>query len=165
MFNLRTKRLNIREFLESDTKFVINLLNSPTWIKNIGQRNIQNEAQAQVYIQMLRRNYQEQGYGFYLVERHEDQVPVGMCGLIKRETLPHTDIGFAFLPEHEGCGYGTESARTMLAYAQQSLGLETIAAITLPDNTQCIRLLEKIGFAFQQQIIHNNEQLLLFITH
>lgn len=165
MFDLKTKRLNIREFVVSDADFVIKLLNSPTWIQNIGQRNIQNIEQAQAYIQMLRHNYEEQGYGFYLVEILETQEPVGMCGLIKRETLAYTDIGFAFLPEHEGFGYGTESATAMLAYAKQTLQLETVAAITLPANTQCIRLLEKIGFSFQEQIIHHNEQLMLFITH
>lgn len=164
MFNLRTKRLNIREFVESDADFIINLLNSPTWIQNIGQRNIQTLTQAHAYIQILRLNYVEQGYGFYLVETIENQIPVGMCGLIKRETLLYTDIGFAFLPQYEGNGYGTESAAAMLTYAQQSLGLETIAAITLPNNMQCIRLLGKIGLSFKEQILYNNEQLMLFIT-
>ena len=38
------------------------------------------------------------GFGFWAVERIEDGVVVGMCGLVKRDSLMEVDVGYALLP-------------------------------------------------------------------
>ena len=69
--------------------------------------------------------------------------------MIKRDTLPDVDIGYAFLPEFWGNGYVYEAAVAALAYGSQAFGLQRIVAITAPDNCQAIKLLEKIGLKFE----------------
>jgi RimJ/RimL family protein N-acetyltransferase len=73
-----------------------------------------------------------------------------MCGLIKRDTLPDVDIGFAFLPQFRANGYGREAARATLDYGRDVVGLKRIIAITSPDNEASGRLLEAVGLRFER---------------
>ncbi len=143
---LQTARLLLRVLTPGDTAFLIALMNSPGWLKYIGDRNVRTEAQALAYLENgPLRSYQENGFGLYLVQDKESGQPLGMCGIIKREGLDNPDIGFAFLPEFTGQGYAFEAARAVLEYAQNALHLSTILAIVLPENLASIRLLEKLG--------------------
>jgi [ribosomal protein S5]-alanine N-acetyltransferase len=141
-----TERLNLREFTLEDAKFIIKLLNTEGWIKYIGDRNIATAEDAKAYLSKgILKGYLEKGFGFYLVELKDNKTPIGMCGLIQRDSLPHTDIGFAYLPEFEGKGYAFEAANATMVLAKERFKLDTILAITLPSNERCISLLEKIG--------------------
>src|SRR5262249_34718410 len=90
------------------------------------------------------------GLGLLLVERREDRAPLGICGLIKRDSLPDVDIGFAFLPRYWSRGYAHEAARAVLAHGRDSLRLERIVAITDPANDASVRLLERLGLRFEE---------------
>ncbi|MEZ5008622.1 MAG: GNAT family N-acetyltransferase [Chitinophagales bacterium] len=97
-----TERLIIRPTNESDAAFLMELLNTPKWIQNIGNRNINNLEDAKVYIQTkCTPQFERLGYGNYTVVRKSDQVKLGTCGLYDREGLEGIDIGFAFLPQYE----------------------------------------------------------------
>ena len=84
-----------------------------------------------------------------LVELKAPGVPIGICGLVKREILPDVDLGFAFLPEFWGNGYAYESAAAVLLFAGTTLSLKRVVAITSPDNHNSIKVLEKLGLQFQ----------------
>lgn len=162
---LETERLSIREFTTADAGFILTLLNTPGWLRYIGDRNVHSEQDAVKYLENgPMKSYNDNGYGLWMVSLKENNEPIGMCGLIKRDYLEYTDIGFAFLPEYAGKGYATESAQATLHYAQNTLSLPAIAAITLPINNSSIRLLEKLGLRNQRTIEMNGEQLLLFQT-
>ena len=94
-------------------------------------------------------NYERQGFGFWAVERRADAALMGMCGLVKRDTLAHVDIGYAFLPAFWGQGYAREAAAASLAYARDTLGLRRVLAITNPDNAASARVLEAIGMRLE----------------
>jgi RimJ/RimL family protein N-acetyltransferase len=162
---LETERLRLREFNLSDTPFIIELLNSPGWLKYIGDRNVRTEEQAISYLQDgPMKSYKANGYGLSLVERKEDNASIGMCGIINRAMLECPDIGFAFLPAYTGKGYAEEIARATLAYAQKQLRLPNISAITVAENISSIRLLEKLGLGFIRPFCFPNskEELLLY---
>ena len=72
-------------------------------------------------------------------------VPIGICGLLRRATLPDVDIGFAFLPDYRAQGYAFEAASATLSYARDTLDLPRIVAIVSPENAASIRLLLKLG--------------------
>jgi len=159
-----TDRLIIQEFTTGDTAFIVALVNTPSWIRYIGERNIKSTEDAMNYlVNGPLKSYREHGFGLYLVKLKNENIPVGMCGLIKRETLDDVDIGFAFLPEHEKKGYAFESAMAVMEKAQ-SLGLQRIVAITMNENERSIRLLEKIKMKFEKMIVMpgGNEELMLF---
>ena len=103
-------------------------------------------------------SYAEHGFGLYLVRRTVDGMRLGMCGLIKRPSLPHVDIGFAFLPQFTGQGYAFEAAMAVLHHARHDLNLTTIVAITAPDNQRSINLLQKLGLHYQEAITLAKDQ-------
>jgi RimJ/RimL family protein N-acetyltransferase len=164
MLIFETQSLFVRHFELADAAFIFNLLNSPAWLQFIGNRNIDSIATAENYIQKrLIANYQ-QGFGMYAVEIKAEQIPIGMCGFIKREELPQPDIGFAFLPQYEGKGYAFEAAHATLVYGKTKLDLQTVFAVINNDNEKSIKLTEKLGLQFQKMIRlqGDGEELKLF---
>jgi len=154
MIILETERLRLRHLSpETDTEFILELLNQPSFIRYIGDKGARNLDDARAYIvEGPVKSYQEHGFGLYLVELKGDATPIGMCGMIKRDTLPDADIGFAFLPPFWNQGYAFESAAAIMTYARETLGLDRILAITTPDNEPSARLLAKIGLRFDRMI-------------
>jgi RimJ/RimL family protein N-acetyltransferase len=162
---LETERLALKEFTLNDTDFIIRLLNSPGWLEYIGDRNVKTTQDANAYLENgPLKSYRENGFGLCMVETINERKPVGMCGIIKRDTLPNPDIGFAFLQEYISKGYGFEIAAATLAYAKNELKLPKISAITVPSNERSIKLLEKLGFQFisKTKNLSTEEELLLY---
>jgi [ribosomal protein S5]-alanine N-acetyltransferase len=160
---LETERLILREIVESDDEFMLDLLNQPSFIKYIGDRNVRTLEQSREFIESrYRKSYAENGFGLYAVELKEDQTPIGICGFVKRDTLPDADIGFAFLPQFEKKGYAFESASAVMKMGREVLDLKRVLAITSQDNESSGRLLEKLGFEFDGLIESGDEELKLF---
>lgn len=160
-----TERLNIRPFTLQDAAFIIELVNSEGWLKYIGDRNIKTTADAEAYLSNGPvKSYAQHNFGLWMVELKHTHTPIGMCGLIKRDTLPNPDIGFAFLPAFEKQGYAFEAAQATMQYATGILKLATVLAITLPENNSSIKLLNKIGLQFIEHINMpgDDETLMLF---
>lgn len=165
MFLIETTRLRLREYTREDAAFIYKLMNSEGWLKYIGDRNIKTVENAEVYIEKYYLpSYEINGYGALMVILKESGKPIGSCGLYKRENLQHPDIGFAFLPEYIGNGFGFESANAVLKFAKVSLNIQTILGFTLPDNLASIKLLEKLGLKQKGTyfIKDDPEELLLF---
>jgi [ribosomal protein S5]-alanine N-acetyltransferase len=143
----RTPRLLLRQVGLDDADFICTLLNEPLWIRNIGDRGIRTPLAARPYIQeMIISAYARFGFGMYLIERQEDGMPIGLCGLVKRDFLPYPDIGFALLAAFRNRGYACEAATAVIEYARATLGMTVLSGIVRPDNTASVRLLERLGF-------------------
>jgi [ribosomal protein S5]-alanine N-acetyltransferase len=149
---LETERLILREIDSAvDAEFIFELLNSPKFLKFIGDRGVRSVEDARSFIEnRYRASYCEHGYGLYVVESKEGHFSIGMCGFVKRDTLPGPDLGFAFLPEFESKGYGYESAAAVMRYGSEKFGFTQVLAITSQDNDVSVKLLEKLGFRFDQ---------------
>lgn len=151
--NIETERVRIRALTIIDAGFMMQLMNTATWIKNIGNRNINNKTAASNYIaNNIINSYHVNGFGLFLVAQKKDNQSIGICGIIKREGLVLPDLGFAFLPEYEGKGFATEASKAVVKYASESLQIAELAGITKPDNLASIRVLEKVGMEFKQMI-------------
>jgi RimJ/RimL family protein N-acetyltransferase len=147
---LETERLVLRRLSSDDAEFILELLNQPSFLRYIGDKGVRTTEDAVRYIQTGPvASYERFGFGLYLVELKETGVPIGMCGLLKRDTLPDADVGFAFLPDYRSQGYAFEAASSVMSYGREVLGLPRIVAITSRDNDASIKLLEKIGLKFE----------------
>ncbi|MDQ1829442.1 GNAT family N-acetyltransferase [Massilia scottii] len=151
---LETARLALRTVEAADAPFYLEVVNDPGFIANIGDRGIRTLEAARLHIENGPVKMQEAlGHAIWLVALKDSGVAIGMCGLIKRETLPEVDIGYAFLPAWRGQGYALEAAGGALAYARDTLGMARLLAITSPRNTASSALLEKLGLRFEK-IVH-----------
>ncbi|MGA5687602.1 GNAT family N-acetyltransferase [Cytobacillus pseudoceanisediminis] len=162
---LETDRLILRWLTPDDAAFILELLNEPSWIRFIGDKGVRTLEDAKKYIVAgPMKMYSQMGFGLFMVERKVGSIPIGMCGLIKRDTLDNVDIGFAFLSKYHNKGYGYESASATLKYGHEQLALKRILAITSLDNHASSRLLEKIGMNYEGTIILDKEKLKLFAS-
>jgi RimJ/RimL family protein N-acetyltransferase len=154
---LETERLVLRELGDNDAPFILQLVNEPSWVRFIGDKGIKTVEAARGYIQKGPvEMYARFGFGLWLVELKEERVPIGICGLIKRESLDDIDIGFAFLPAYWRRGYAFESASATMSYGKNKFGLKRLVAVMAPDNNASDRLLGKLGFRFERMVQLSN---------
>ena len=164
---VETERLVLRRLSTGDSGFILELVNEPSWHKYIGDKGIHTIEEAENYIRKgPLEMYARLGFGLYLVETRAGAEPIGICGLIKRETLEDVDLGFAFLPRFWGKHYAFESASAALSYGKKVLGISRIVAITSQDNHRAVNLLESLGFRFERTVRLNaaGEELKLYAT-
>lgn len=150
---IETNRLTHRKLTLDDAEFILDLLNQPSFIQFIGDRGVRTLEDAREYLsKRLIESYERFGFGLYLTLLKVGQIPIGICGLVKRDSLDDIDIGFAFLPQYWLKGYAFESASAVLTYAKNTLGIKRIVGIATPDNHGSIRVLEKIGLQFERMV-------------
>ena len=153
MIVCETARLRLRHLLDSDAPFILELLNEPDFIRNIGDREVRTLEDARRYIQhgpMV--SYSQHGFGLFLVELRDSGRPVGICGLLKRDYLQDVDVGFALRESYRGQGYAFEAAQAAMRHGQEDLGISRIVAITSPENRASMNVLRKLGLEFERSL-------------
>jgi len=150
---LETERLTLSPLSYRDSEFILELVNEPAFIRFIGDRHVRTLEDAKEYLRKGPiESYELNGFGLCLVGRKDDQAPLGMCGLVKREAFEYPDLGFAFLEKYWANGYAHESSLAMIDHAANELGLKRIIAIADADNRSSISLLHKLGFHFEHMV-------------
>lgn len=166
MIIAETERLIISKITLKDAPFFVELMNTPSFLKHIGDRQIKNIKDAEAYLEKgILKSYKDHGFSYYKLNLKADRKNIiGIVGLLKREQLSDPDIGFSFLPVFEGKGYGYEAAFALIKLAKEIFKLEKLVAITNPDNSKSIKLLEKLGLTFKKRIkpFEDDEELMLF---
>ena len=143
----------LRHLSIDDAPFMLELMNEPSYIRFIGDRKIRSVEGARIAIMNGPiASYARNGFGLYLVELKDGGESIGICGLIKRDTLENVDIGYAFLPKFWLKGYAIEAAMAVKEYARNVIGLKRIVGITDPENAGSIRVLERIGMTFEKMV-------------
>jgi len=164
---LETERLRLRKLSIDDADFILKLLNEPSFIRYIGDKNVRTMEDARLYLlNGPIASYQKFGFGLFLIEMKDSGTPLGICGLLKRDVLDDVDLGYALIPAFWSQGYGFEAALAVKSYAGQELGMKRIVAITSRENQSSIRLLEKVGFRFERMVnlADAQEEVMLFGT-
>jgi RimJ/RimL family protein N-acetyltransferase len=165
VIDLETERLRLVEFTPGDAPFVLRLLNEPAFLRYIGDRGVRTLEDARRYIaDGPVAGYARHGYGLLRVLRRADGETVGMCGVLKRDTLPDPDIGFSFLPEYWSQGYAFEAAAAALRHARGAVGVGRVVAITTKDNGPSMRLLARLGFRPDGVVTNGSEELNHFVS-
>jgi RimJ/RimL family protein N-acetyltransferase len=150
---IQSGRLVLRELDLNDSPFILRLLNEPSFLRFIGDKKVRTLDGARAYIaQGPMESYRRFGFGLYLTSLRDSGVPIGICGLVKRDTLADVDVGFAFLPQYCSKGYGSESAAAVLRFGERTLRLRRIVGIVALENHASIALLRKIGLVFERNV-------------
>ncbi len=161
---LETERLVLREMNRDDAPFILELLNTPAYLRFIGDRGVRNVSDAARYLEdRPMASYREHGFGVWMVLLKDTQTIAGTCGLIRRPGLDHVDIGFALLPAFERQGIGYEAATATLRYGLETLRLPKIIGITDPENTASRNLLQRIGLHQESTVVLPDDDLELLV--
>ena len=150
---IEAPRLRLREMTVADAPFILEVLTDPDFVANVGDRGVHDVAAARSYISdKVLASYRAHGFGLYRVELRASAVALGICGLLRRDSHPDIEIGFAFLPRARGHGYALEAARATLEFARNVLALSRLVALTAPHNQRSIRVLERLGFRSERRV-------------
>lgn len=150
---LETARLDLRRVETKDAPLFLELLNDPAFIRFVADRGVRTAEQAADYIaEKILPSYEKHGFGFYVMELKTNGEAIGICGLIKRDTLDDVDVGFSILRRHWGHGYATEAARAVVDYGRRECGVPRVVALVAADNSNSINVLTKLGLRFEKTI-------------
>jgi len=146
-----TSRLHLRKLTTDDASFVLMLVNEASFRSNIGDKGMRTLEDARRFIlEGPWTNQKKPGYGQFLIELNKNQQSIGVAGLLYREDLGVSDLGFALLPEYRGRGYAFEAAAAVLEYGHSILGIDKIAGLTSANNRASIKILKKLGLKFKK---------------
>jgi len=150
-----TLRLSLTKISLKDASLILKLVNTPKWIAFIGDRNVNTLKEAETYIQKILMSENTQ---YWVIKLKETEIPIGVVTLLQRDYLSNPDIGFAFLDEFIKQGYAFEAASEIVKHAL--ITYKSVSAITLSNNIDAIKLLEKLNFRYNNEIKLENEELL-----
>lgn len=154
-----TERLSLTPLRHEDGDFILALLNTPGWLRFIGDRDVRTSEAAGSYIAGI---LMKPNVVYWVVRLTGADPPMGIITFIQRDYLEHPDIGFAFLPEAEKRGYAYEAANAILEKIKDDGRHPVILATTDAANTGSIRLLEKLGLAFDRMVHVDGNDLMVF---
>jgi len=147
---IETPRLKLRQATLGDAPFLLELTRDPQYIANIRDTGLRHPQDARDYLERVYlASYRQHGHGLWMVEHKTAGTPIGICGLLYREAMQETDIGYAFLPAWHGQGYAFEAAQACMQWGRTTLGKQRIIGLCSPENQASARLLKKLGLNFQ----------------
>lgn len=157
---LTTSRLILDLASIKDAPFLFKLMNEPSYIRNIGDRNIKTTADAENFIKdKLLKSYKDNGYGYYIIKLKDSLQPIGICGLVNRTEMGFIDIGYALLPEFWSNGFAYEATKGLYDHARKEFNIDTIVAITEPQNIKSIALIKKLGMSYIKNVKLPNDEV------
>ncbi len=157
----QSSRLILNRLLAADAAFIFELVNTKEWKQFIGDRNVHTIEDSENYIAKI---LSSANISYWTVRLKDCLTGIGVITFIKRDYLPHHDIGFAFLPQYGKKGYAFESAKLMLDNFLANPLHPVILASTLAENENSIQLLLKLGFKFERVLVQADDKLQIYST-
>ena len=158
--NIFTKRTIIRSIMNSDAEFILQLLNTDNWIRNIGDRGVRTIEDSKSFISKILNT---PNFEYNVIEKLNSKQPIGILSFIKRDHFDFPDFGFALLPEFCNKGFAYEAS---IGYLKNLFSLNLnlkVIAICKNENAPSIKLLENLGFTYSSQVNENlGEKLILY---
>jgi RimJ/RimL family protein N-acetyltransferase len=161
---LETDRLVLRPLSPDDLDSLAPYMADPEVMRYMGDRTMTREETA-ARIERFRQVFDLDGIGQFAIERKEDGVVLGRCGILVWETDPWTplaraeatkptesEIGYLLGRPHWAHGYATEAATAVRDYAQSELGEERIIALIHEGNDRSKRVAEKLGMSYEREV-------------
>ena len=155
MMILTTKRLILRHFHLLDQEAMMDIFGDPE-VMRFGD-GVQTREWVATWLETcLERYFKTWGFGPYAVVRQSDARVIGYCGLFYFPDVngrSEVELGYRLARTAWGQGYAVEAARAVRDYAFQTLNLRRLIAIIDPSNTASIRVAEKIGMRYEQDVM------------
>ncbi|MFT5702116.1 MAG: ribosomal-protein-alanine N-acetyltransferase [Desulforhopalus sp.] len=103
----------------------------------------------------IQNRYENDGYCFLAVKRKQDNIFVGICGLLKQEIENEfqMEIGYRFLNQYWGNGYATEAVKGCVQYVVENQLFESLVILSVPENTPSIKVAIRSGFTYLRKTI------------
>ena len=150
-----TERLILRHFHILDGEAMFRLFGDPE-VMRFGD-GVQTKEWIESWLRTcLKRYYQTWGFGPYALVEKDSQDVIGYCGLFYFPDIngqPEVEIGYRLARSAWGKGYATEAVSAVRDFAFHTLGIRRLIAIIDPANTASIRVAQKAGMRYEQEVM------------
>lgn len=146
---LRTPRLILRSWRPDDLATFAALNTDPEVMRYLGEEL--STEQATQLADDIHARFLQRGFGMLPVERSDDGVFLGICGINYTHWYPDEEIGWRFAKEHWGNGYATESAAAWMEWAFTELGVPRLISVTDLPNQRSIAVMKRLGMTFDHE--------------
>lgn len=147
---LETKRLILRDVCLADARDMFRLHSDPEVQKYTGEALVESIEEMEKRITARLKDYKKFGYGRWAAFLKDGMQFIGWAGLAYLPEFDETDLGYRFLPKYWGQGLATEASEAILKYGFDELNLKRIIAIAMKDNISSIKVMQKVGMAFDK---------------
>ncbi len=143
---VNTKRCRIREMTPDDLDALYEIYQDASITKYMEGLYDEREKELEYIKKYIENVYSYFGFGTWIIERKEDGKVIGRAGFNYRPDFEDPELGFVIAKAYQKQGYACEVCKEIIAYAWEELGFSSIQALTDPDNTASIQLLDKLVF-------------------
>jgi len=154
---IKTERLILRPFAMSDASEFHQIITQEEVLRYLAEGLISLAELRKILdwlIDCYDRNSPQRIIKFTLAVTHKKTNKIiGWCGLGPLEFSPsEMEIYYGLSVDHWGRGLATEAAKALLDYGFQEIGLDTIVAVTKPENVASRRVIEKLGMKYREVV-------------
>lgn len=159
--HFETERLRAYRLRPEHFALLLALHQDPVTMASLG--GVRSEEQTRDYMQRFLDHWEQNGFGMWLLYDREQHF-VGRTALRKMELDGQTEVevGCALLAPFWNKGLASEIVRALVELAFVRLGLSNVVGFALPSNAASIRILQKLGFRYEKDIVHAGRQHVLY---
>lgn len=156
-----TKRCIIRELTVEDIDALYEIYAEPSITEFMEPLfpNKQDEIEYQkAYIERVYEFYE---YGMWALIHKETGELIGRAGISNRELkgFIELELGYMIAVPYQRQGYGFEVCSEIIRYAKDKFGFDTIHCFIQKNNIASIKLAEKLGFCWKEEVSFGEECL------
>lgn len=156
---LTTERLTLRQLRDTDVEEIFSLRSDPTINQFLDRPPCKSAEDALNFIKAIQQN--ESLYWAITQTPHEKLIGT-ICLYNFSDELNSCEIGYELLANYQGQGIMLEAAKSIIAFAVQTLGIKTLEAFTHKENKSSTNLLLKCSFVKTDFVDDTDANLNLF---
>lgn len=163
---LETDRCYLRETQVEDVDAFYEIYKEPEmtrYTEALYESKISERAYVREYIEKVYSYFE---FGIWTVILKDTGEVIGRAGLNVREGYDMPELGYVIGRPWQHKGIATEICQAILEYARTEHGMEKVMTIIQEENRVSLRLAEKLGFRFRENIwLDNKEYMLLMFEY
>jgi len=169
---VESERLRYRDFTEGDIPLLARWMADPQMMKNMRTPAALDDTAARVFVAWQMSRAAAGRPHFRIIERREDGIVVGHCGLKRLDDWPREqssleadaelEVGYMLDPKWWGHGYATEAALSALADGFNNFGRDRIFARANPENAASVAVMKRCGMALDREDLEDGRRFVRY---
>jgi ribosomal-protein-alanine N-acetyltransferase len=152
---VETARLRMRGFTHEDLDGLWRIASDPEVMRHIGDGLPFTREVTRVNLAGIINAFERRGWGRWALEKKDGGGLIGYCGLAHGSEEIGVELVYLLAREEWGKGIANEAAAATLRYGFESLGFDSIAAVTLPENWRSRRVMQRLGMGFERETVYH----------
>ena len=159
--HLKTKRLYLRMFRESDWTDLHEYYGDPVCAKYTSRQPLKNYESWEKMAALI-GHWQLRSYGSYAIELEAGKKVIGVAGLDYPADWPGPEIQWGLARKYWGKGYASEAVRAVKKMTTEYLPDLSLISLIHPENSNSINLAKAVGAYFEREHFFRDDRWYIF---